>query len=473
MKQMPLKVEARAAVDEVLGEPEQLRIDSSIKQTSLDAALALVKSLTPCGEWSYCTRPYDEKLTPETVPSSVAAVEFTWSTLTGDFSNKLMRYCRFTSSDLSDAILDNCNFQTFSSVNHDAHSTKQFSRTVMPKEIHGAKFINSSFSVSMDLSGKRFTDCDFTNAYLVDVNLRGSELSGVFEGTNFRYADLTEAKLKNCRFVGVDFRDAQLERADFTGSVFINCKLPQPIAHLGVTTSGKQEAGEVHESEAGAQSGALSSSTELLRERDWAEVVFGELPYSEAGLASALEVLMPEEGVLYTLVRKQNSTPQHAHVLYGVKVSEEELALCYVDNETAINGIFIQGLAIVDLVNSKVHLVDSYDQNSSGPVEFVREIVTDIDVVIRSHRDEYDKIDRNKGHMLMTKAVAGIGGDKQKSEVEPIGGIVLKDSNSHEFFPQVLGLLRGHTASQASELLLENQELLSEIALIHGMKVVE
>ena len=135
---------------------------------------------------------------------------------------------RDDSSTAEEAIVLDWSFQnhTGENIRKGRHSGSNFRRSILDKA---------------DLTEGDFTECNFSRASMVEVDL----MKSAFDGSDFRRADLRKARLnlsnfRNCKFAGADLRGIRGKYAIWQGSDWwnaimdddlrkaLNKKWPQP-----------------------------------------------------------------------------------------------------------------------------------------------------------------------------------------------------------------------------------------------------
>jgi len=87
--------------------------------------------------------------------------------------------------------------------------------------IERAMFNGATIDMASDLAGSVWTNAEFKNANLRDVNFAGATLSGAhFEGTDLKGVNFKSARLSN-----VSFQDTELASVDFTGAQLHNIRI--------------------------------------------------------------------------------------------------------------------------------------------------------------------------------------------------------------------------------------------------------
>lgn len=302
----------------------------------------------------------------------------------------------------------------------------------MPKEMSGVNFTDTSFGKTMDASSRVFNDCNFTRAWLSGVDFSNSIISG----------NLTNANLSGANLINADLSSADLTRVYLKNAITDGVRWP---------SSGKPP--DFVKPEEGSlcvfQSEPRLDEPLDIRNKVWTDTVLGSLEFegAEAGLARAFSYLMADENTLYTLVRLQESVPLHAHLIYGLRISDEELVILTVDNEVAINGIYVDATLLINTRSETAEVIDSYEQGLPGPLDIVADLATDLDVAIRCDPGDYSLLQTRKGHILVAQSL----GPTTDGATPSRGVTILKDSNSHSFFPAVPGLLRGNSLAETSQ----------------------
>jgi hypothetical protein len=160
--------------------------------------------------------------------------------------------------------------------------------------------------------------------------------------------------------------------------------------------------------------------------------VLGSPTYDSAALAKSFDIILSEQGKLYSLYLQVPDTINHTHCVHAIRINDSEAVLFHVDNELPIHGAYAEAMVLINFENRTSDVMEQFVVGLDHKTDWNEVLCSDLDTLVRC--DAKSTFPHStKGHLIViTDPIDSSFRQEIQMNRRPIG-----------IYPEVLETLRG------------------------------